>query len=198
MNPEENILCMSWDENSEYQKDNTRLTKELVNFFFEREAKHIKIFQGKSWCPKIVNIDYKERRIFIEWNKNTLNHIIFTGQNLNSICPNWQEQMFAIVKDIYTAGYYKMAMYPHCFYLDNDGVIKTFDFYSCVAKEEKYIKRETIEGMIGPKSGNRFNDATIDGLVYFDIFFKNTMLTHLATTWPENPFPDYYRRLTDE
>ena len=56
VNPAGTIMCMHYDENSEYQKENTRLTKELVDFFFARELHHIKLFQQYSWAAKILEI----------------------------------------------------------------------------------------------------------------------------------------------
>jgi hypothetical protein len=192
INDEGNVLCMLWDENSPYQKENPRLTKDLINFFFEREVNHLTLFQQYSWAPKIIDIDLLKRQIFIEFNKETLNHSIFTpGRNLNQECPNWRMQLNSILTDIVIAGYYKMALYPHCFFLDNCQQIKTIDFYSCVGIEERYIERKNLEGMIGLNSVERFNSATVDDKIDFKIFFENTVKNHLKNAWPENPFEGF-------
>ena len=195
MNPEGNIMCMIWDENSDYQKDNPNLSKDLINFCFEREMKHLTLFQNYSWAPKLIDIDVSARKIFLEWNTETLNHIVFGGRDLNQLVPDWKDQVFNILKDISDSRVYKMALYPHCFFIDSNGKIKTFDFYSCVGMEERYIPRSTLSGMIGVNSGHRFDNATVEDKIDFKYFFKDTMLTHLSTVWKDNPFPDYYNLL---
>jgi len=192
------VMCMLWDENSPYQ-ENTKLTTELVNFFFEREVKYLTALQDKPWVPKLIDIDLKDRKIFIEWNKETLNTIIFTpGRDLNKECPSWKEQIFEILKDVLESGYYKMALYPHCFFIDTNGNIKTFDMYSTIERSHPFIERKLIEGMIGEQSQGRFNNSTLDGVINFEKFFKITLTDHLSKTWPDNPFPDFYKRLIND
>ena len=192
------VMCMWWDENSPYQ-ENTRLTSDLVNFFFEREVKYLTTFQGRPWVPKLLEVDLKARKIFIEWNKETLNTIIFTpGRHLDNECPDWKEQIFEILKDVLESGYYKMALYPHCFFIDTYGKIKSFDMYSVIERDNPFIERKLIEGMIGEQSQGRFNDSTSSGIVNFEIFFKITLIDHLRKTWPDNPFPNFYKRLTHD
>ena len=197
VNPAGTIMCMHYDENSEYQKENTRLTKELVDFFFARELHHIKLFQQYSWAAKILDIDLENRKVFIEWNKETLNDIVYTdGRDLNQECPNWKEQLFTILKDIVDSGHYKMALYPHCFFIDSNGNLKTFDFYSCISHEERYLEKSKIEGMLGQGSRTRFDEVTDNGLIDFEMFFKRTLSTHVK--WPEDPFPEFYKRIFND
>jgi hypothetical protein len=117
----------------------------------------------------------QNRKIFIEWNKETLNTIIFTPErNLDKECPDWKEQIYEILKDILNLGYYKMALDPHCFFIDTNGNIKTFDMYSTIERDNPFIERKLIEGMIGEQSQGRFDDSTSSGVVNFEIFFKIT------------------------
>ena len=196
VSPDKNTMCMLWDANSEYQAGRN-LTDELVDFFFEREIFHLVEFQGKPWCPRLLEFNRTTKQIFIEWNDKSLNHIIFDDNNLNEVCPDWKEQLFNILKDIVDLGYYKMALYPHCFYLDKNKKIKTFDYYSCITSSDPYIARDKIEGMIGNQSFGRFDEATFNGMVNFELFFKRTVSTHLSNSWPDNPFEDIYKKLYD-
>lgn len=196
VNPEGTIMCMVWDENNEYQQSNTGLTTELINFFFEREVKYLTMSQQFSWAPKIINIDMINRRIFIEWNTESVNHIVCTNRDLSTECPTWKEQIYKILHDLKLAGYYKLALYPHCFFITKDGIVKTIDFYSVIEKDNPFIERNLISGMIGKESTERFDQSTTDGIINFETFFKVTMLTHLGKTWiDDNPFPDFYKRL---
>lgn len=200
INPEKSIMCMVWNDKDPYQQDNKRLTPELIEFFFEREVKYLTTFKDRTWAPNIIDIDIPSKKIFVEWNKESLNNIIFTeGRSLDQECPDWREQIYNILHDIVSSGYYKMALYPHCFYIDRYNKIKTIDFYGCLEASERYLERSKIAGIIGNESGNRFDAATMgDGRIDFELFFKNTVKTHLANTWPDNPFAEYYTRLFPE
>ena len=192
-NSDRTVMCMLWDAGHDYQADNKNLTTELVNFFFEREVKYLKQMQKYAWSPKLLSI--KDNKIYIEGYKETLNQILLTpGRDLDEECPTWKEQIFNIIKDILNEGCYKLALYPHCFFL-KDGLVKTFDFYSCVGIEERYISRKNLNGMIGNESTDRFNLSTVDDQVDFKMFFEITMTQHLGKTWKDNPFPEFYKRL---
>jgi len=196
INSDGDIMCMDWSLDSEYHSDNPNRTAELINYFFDREIKYIDVFKDYNWSPKIVDIDLSSKRIYLEWNKESLNTLLFVHNTpVDIVCPDWKEQQYNILKDIRDAGYYKMSLYPHCFFLDKKNQLKTFDFYGCVEIANPYIERNKIAGIIGPDSGSRFDTATIDGVIDFSIFFKNTLLTHLGTIWPDNPFPNHYERL---
>lgn len=193
-------LCMSWDPNNPYQAGNDNLDQDLINFFFEREVRYLNTFKDRSWCPTIKEVDLENKKIFLEWNYESLNAVINDpNRNLTLECPDWKNQIFNILEDIDRSGYYKLALYPHCFFLSKEGVIKTIDFYSVIEKSYPFVERKIIEGMIGKDSTGRFDQATDSGVVNFKTFFEITMLHHLGKTWiKENPFPEFYRRLIND
>lgn len=193
-------LCMSWDPNNPYQAGNDNLDQDLINFFFEREVRYLNTFKDRSWCPTIKEVDLENKKIFLEWNYESLNAVINDpNRNLTLECPDWKNQIFNILEDIDRSGYYKLALYPHCFFLSKEGVIKTIDFYSVIEKSYPFVEKKIIEGMIGKDSTGRFDQATDSGVVNFKTFFEITMLHHLGKTWiKENPFPEFYRRLIND
>lgn len=199
-NDNKTVLCMSWDETSKYQQDQGRapLTADLINFFFQRELRHLMLLQGNCWAPKILELDLENRKIFIEWNNESLNHILLSGRKLDDVCPDWREQIFKMLGDLKAEGFYKMALYPHCFFIGNDNKIKTIDFYSCVGIEERYIPLSKLQGMIGNQSTDRFVQSTVGDNVDFKKFIKITMEDALSKTWKDNPFPEFYKILFKE
>ena len=196
VNPGETIMCMQYDENSPYQK-NKRLTKEVVDFFFEREVKFLTKFQGYNWAPKLLDVNVDTRSVFVEFDgTNTINRILMTeGRDLDVEYPDWKTQMFAFLSDLTQAECYKMALYPHCFFFDRNKQLKTFDFYSCVEKSNSLIPRTIIEKLIGGDSTTRFDNATEGDNINFEVFFKNTVMHHLDERWPDNPFPEYFKKI---
>ena len=189
----DSILCMDWNLDNPYHKEPGR-TEQLLDFFFNREVKHLPLFRKYDWCPKLIDIDIERKMIYIEFAHETLSHIVNdVNRSLNDELPDWKEQLRNILIDTKNEGYYKTALYPHCFYIKN-GILKTFDYYGCVDMSYPYIERSSIEGMIGPGSLDRFNMATNNGLIDFNIFYKYTLNEYLSKTWNEhNIFPQLYK-----
>lgn len=193
-------LCMSWDAEDPYQIDNENLDQDLIDFFFQREIKYLNIFRDRSWCPIIKDVDIINKKIWLEWNNESISQIINDPKrNLDLECPDWKNQIFNILNDINKSGYYKLALYPHCFFINKDRLIKAIDFYSVIEKDYPFVERHLIEGIIGKDSTERFDQSTSLGVVNFEKFFKITMLNFLGDSWiNDNPFPEFYRRLTDD
>lgn len=197
VSPDKNVLQMIYDETHPYQNNNN-ITKDLVDFFFEREVKYLQIFQNYDWAPKILDINTLSRTVTVEFCHETLNSIITNPErSLDTECPTWKQQLWTIIKDINDAGYYKLTLYPHCFFL-KDGKLKTIDFYACIEKDDCLLERSKIEGVIGNKSVDRFNDSTEGNYINFQKFFKITLTEFLGKMWKDNPFPEFYRRLDDD
>jgi hypothetical protein len=186
---------MSWDVDDPYQawegKKRDGYTKELLDFFFEREIENIKIFQNYEWAPNILDIDKKNMKIFIEWNVETCNDLIVKGNNLNDICFDWKAQLHKILNDIIEMGYYKMSLYTHCFFIDENNKLKTIDFYSCIKSNDPFIEKKKLVGMMGKESKERFLEAEEGDLINFDIFFKQAIKKYIK--WPEDALADFYR-----
>lgn len=203
VSPDNSRFCMLFDHTNKYQNEDLAhwlperpyYTQEMVKFFFDREAKYINVFKNKSWAPKNITIDYDKQTIEFDWVGETCNQIIYSGRKLEDYCPDWKEQMFNILKDIIDAGYFKTSLYPHCYYLDA-GVLKTFDYYGCVESSNPYVKLEHIKGMIGETSTPRFISATVNDSLNIEILFKEALKQYIK--WPEDPLPEFYKRLFNE
>jgi hypothetical protein len=198
LNPEGTIMCMWFDHTNPYQNEDIAYwlperpdyTAEMVKFFFDREVEYLTAFKDKPWAPTILKIDYDKQQIFFEWQGTSLNHVIFGGGNLNEYCPDWEAQMAVIIKDIVSSGYYKVSLYPHCYYIV-DGVLKTFDFYGCVRASDPYVSLTDIKGMIGETSGPRFAEATEGNKLNISILFKRALGEYVE--WPNHALRHLYR-----
>ena len=181
------VLSMNWN-STEYQ--DKVLSDSLLQWFFEREVSGFKKFQEYSWAPELVDINVINRHIYFKWYGETLNHILLDpSRDINVECPDWKEQLKGILNDIISAGYYKMTLYPHCFYLDKKKRIHTFDFYGCVPMHDCMIEYSKVEDMIGIESAIRFTEARVDNNIDFSIFFNRLLETYMDKYWVDNPFP---------
>jgi hypothetical protein len=198
ISPDGKIMCMHWNKDSEYQKLdglNRILTDKLMDFFFEREVRYLKLFKNYAWCPEVLFIDHTNKKIFIEWNNETCNDLIYGTGDLDKQFPDWQEQLYGIINDIVKSGHYKTSLYPHCFFFDNNGRLKTFDMYACAHKDDPYISFEQIDGMMGKESmaSGRFKEATEGNLLNLGKFFKRALAEHVI--WPHNALQRIYERV---
>jgi len=191
ISPDGKIFCMHWDDKSDYQLKHGPRTQFpfLIDYFFNKEIENLKIFKDFKWSPEIIDIDYSQRKIFFKWYNGTLNNIVYSldsSRSLDQECNSWKFQIANIIKDIYNHGYYKVSLYPHCFYLDDLGIIRTFDMYATFSKKNCIVPIDNLKGMMGEKSKHRFDESIIGDSVDFSIFFKRALETHVV--WPDNLF----------
>jgi len=181
------VLDMNWNSTAYHDKV---LSDSLLAWFFEREATGIDKFSKYPWAPEVLDINYINRHIYFKWYGETLNHILLDPtRDINSECPDWKTQLNVILNDIISGGYYKMTLYPHCFYLDDNKRIHTMDFYGCVPMNDCMIELSKVEDMIGVESVVRFAEARVGNNIDFSIFFNRLLETYMDKYWVDNPFP---------
>lgn len=196
INSSKDKMCMHfWTESPEYMDAScVPRTDELMQFWFEREAMYLEQFQGKSWCPKLYEIDQTERKILIEFNQESLNWAVYTeGRSLDDYSKNWKEELYSVVKEIYDLGYYKNALYPHCFFYGKDGNLKTIDYYSVMPIDDPYISKSVVRPIIGVDSQHRYKEVENDDYYDASLFFKNTLANWVE--WPDDFAKEIHARI---
>ena len=183
---------------SEYQLKQRKIypeyyTEELVENMFFREKKYLLHCSKFKWVPEILEINEIKRQIFFKWYNNTCNEILYgRDKNLINICKiKYQE----IIQEQLKNQIYKLSAYPHCYYLDNNLEMKTFDFYACCTEDTKFIKLENIKGLLGDSS-YRFLECEKNGYINLKLMFTNTMLKY--SFWPNNLTKEIYENFIDK
>jgi len=201
VNPEQTVMCMHYCIDPVYRSDeDTQVNEDLIQWFFEREVKFLNQLSYLKTTPELYEVDLKNRKVFIEWNKETLSQILFTSsRNLDQELPNWQDQIRNFLIATKENKFWKMALYPHCFYISKDNVLKTIDHYSVVPFEEQFIERKIIEGVIGKHGAYRFDASTdSNGYIDFKKFFEITVTKHLSMTWPNDIFASVFKEIYND
>lgn len=199
INPEKNVMCMCYTLDPNYKDNDNVIGEDLLEWFFNREVKFLNKFSNLNTTPIIYDIDFDKRKIFIEWNKETLSQILYDpNRNLDKEFPNWKEKIRSFLITTKENSFYKMAMYPHCFYISKDKQLKTIDYYSVVPFEERYIERKIIESIIGKDGAYRFDESTTNGVIDFKKFFEITVTQHLRRYWPTNIFSDTFYEIYND
>lgn len=82
-----------------------------------------------SLVPKIINIDFENRKLYLEidgldfWNRAKCNI-----NNYDTVLPDWQEQMLNIIRAHKELGIYKYSMHPSSYFLV-DGKLKSINYF---------------------------------------------------------------------
>ena len=198
VNAEQTIMCMHYCRDTEYRGDEgaSTIDEDLLQWFFEREVKFLNELSHLKTTPIVHDVDFNNRKIFIEWNKETLSQVLYnTDRNIDKELPNWKHQIRDFLITTKENNFYKMAMYPHCFYISKDNVLKTIDYYSVVPHSERFIERKVIQGIIGKDGEYRFDESTDNGYIDFKKFFEITVTRHLARYWPVSPFAEIFKEI---
>lgn len=199
VSPQKDVMCMHYNVDTVYQQYVDPIPEELIDFFFHKELRLITRLQNLQCTPEILEIDEPNRKIFIEWNKETLSQIVNDStRSLKDEIPDWKEKIFNILTEFKEKKCWKVALYPHCFFLNHNQILKTIDYYAVIPYEERYLKINDIKPIIGPGGAYRFEKSTTNGYIDFKEFYKITMQTHLNKFWKENPFPEFYKRLQND
>ena len=200
VSPDGKTFCMNFDHTHPYQneevhnylQDRPFYTKEMVKFYFDREVKYREIFKDKPWAPIVLDIDYNNQLIYFHWSGKTCNTLIYDGNRLDAECSNWKTQLSAIIKDIVNSGYYKITLYPHCFFVE-DGILKVMDFYGCIEQSNPFINIEMVKGLIGKNSVHRFEEAKRGEDLDIGFMFKRALTTFVK--WPDDHLSTIYQEL---
>jgi hypothetical protein len=196
ISPDGKTFCANYDWQNEYQKheDKNRVlyTKEVADYFFNKEIEYAKLFANRHWAPEIIDIDYTNTRIFYKWNSPTCNEILYSGGTL----PNgWKDQLYGIMMDLYDSGVYKLTMYPHCHFFDSNGVMHCIDMYGCVQVNDPYIDAKYMDGIIHETAKFRLAETgeLKNGKYNLELMFKGSLGTHVK--WGDDSMDYIYKEI---
>ena len=180
------ILCMNFNNNSYRNKP---ASEELLDECFKREIQFLTFFQKYNWCAKLLEIDYANRCVFIEWNRDCCEKIIRMEQEL---CTDWQTQLEIIIRDIRSEQVYKISMYP-CYHFIKDGLLKSFGFYTTSSYAEQPIDIDLYRPILNAERSKYIDQIAVDGRVDFAILNEYSLTKYVK--WPGDPLPGIYQRV---
>jgi len=170
------IFCMNWNANKYFE--NMQMTDELFNYWFNQEVKYLFKLKNKKYIPEIINIDYSKRTITFRWYDKSLHWLLKTRQI--DIIPNWQDKIKAIKDDLEKDNIYKINMYPHTFYFDDEDNAHIMDLYGCTDKQTRYLNAEFLKPLI---RNDRFDKFITNNQLDTHELYNETIRTNYAE-WP--------------
>ena len=154
------------------------MTEELYNFWFNQETRYLLKLKNKKYIPEILDIDYKKRKITFRWYDKSLNALIENNE-INKI-SNWQNKIKAIKDDLEKEKIYKINMYPHTFYFDDNNEAHIMDLYGCTDYNTRFLDIQFLKPLIRT---DRFDKFIINDQLDTHELYNETIKTNYAE-WP--------------
>lgn len=198
-NPEGTVFCANYDYQNKYQRmedpDRLLYTKEAVDYFFNQEVNYIQKYVDFNFMPELLDIDFEHKRIFFRWYGESCNHIIYSGRDLSIYCPDWRQQIQNIEVELYKTGTYKLTMYPHCHFIDQDGKMKSIDWYGCVSVDDPWIDARWMDSIIHHTAKFRLEETgdIVDGRYNLERMFQGSMGKHVL--WGDQDMKYIYKEI---
>jgi hypothetical protein len=190
VNRDRTELCMNFNNN---QYRDYSVDEDLISDCFNREVKYLTLFQKYDWCARLKDIDFKDRKIYIEWNDVCCETYINSKGSLDAYCPRWTEQLEQITKDLIVESVYKVTMYPCYHFIDKNGVLKAFAFYTASDYSEQPISIDMYRPILNQERSDFINIIEKDGKVDLKEVNKHSFINYIK--WPGDPLPGIYKRL---
>ena len=171
-----NVFCMNWNPNDYF--NNESMNEELYNFWFNQEVVYLSKLKGEKYIPELLDIDFEKREIKFKWYNKSLNVLIETNQ-IDSI-PNWKEKIKQIKQDLEQQNIYKINMYPHTFYFDDNNEAHCMDLYGCTDNDNRYLDIKYLKPLIRT---DRFDKFIMNNQLDTHELYKETIKTNYAE-WP--------------
>ena len=200
VSPDEKIFCKNYSFPNNYQymdtSDRPLYTEDVVDWFFNNEVEYLNKFSEKSYAPEVIDIDFKNRKIYLKWYGNSCNQIINSGQEWPQ--EQWHQQIKDIILDQYNEGVYKLTMYPHCHYIDNDNNMRSIDWYGCVQVNNPYVEEKYMQGIIHETAQFRLEETgkAIDSVLNIETMFKRSLGEHVL--WGNQNMSYIYKEIFNE
>ena len=170
------IFCMNWNPNAYFE--NTEMTDELYNYWFNQETRYLLKLKNKKYIPEILDIDNRKRKITFRWYDKSLN-VLIENNEINKI-PNWQNKIKAIKDDLEKEKVYKINMYPHTFYFDDDNEAHIMDLYGCTDNNTRFLDIQFLKPLIRT---DRFDKFIVNDQLDTHELYNETIKTNYAE-WP--------------
>lgn len=134
----------------EYHKGQNQVVKsELMEEKFNREVRYLTLM--KESYPTLVpnyQVDTVEKKVYLEIDgKDFWNRAGCLTENYDSVLPDWQDQMLAIIKAHKSLGLHKYSMHPSSYFIV-DGKLKSMNYFFTYHKDESQISVSDVQSHI--------------------------------------------------
>jgi hypothetical protein len=178
VNETADIFCMFFDvSNKKYPID-------LIQSSFDREVKYLYKLKKYKWCPEVIEI--KENKIYLKWYNNDCRH---------QLPQNFEDQLLQIALDLHKEKIYKPSFYPKYFYVDNNDIMRCFNFYTACNYNEQPIDVNFYKPIFNEDRLKLINQISVDNKLDVKILIKHAFNDYIK--WPNDVLPKIYKKVYD-
>ena len=148
---DETIFCQWYHNDTEYHAGKNQVVDpKLMKEKFHRELHYLSnmAWHNPNMVPKIKEVNIPECKIYLEidgpdfWERAECDMA-----NYDSVLPDWQDQMLAIIQAHKDRGWHKYSMHPSSYFIV-DGKLKSINYFFTYHKEEPNISIADVESHI--------------------------------------------------
>lgn len=144
-------FVMWYHNDTEYHKgQNEIVDPKKMKEKWEREMHflHNMAHHNPNMVPEILEVNVPQRKIYLRidgldfWNRANC-----TTENYDSVLPDWQDQMIAIIEAHKARGWHKYSMHPSSYFVV-DGQLKSINYFFTYHKDEPNVSIKEVESHI--------------------------------------------------
>ena len=148
---DEKVFCQWYHNDTEYHAGKNQVVDpKLMKEKFHRELHYLSnmAWHNPDMVPKIKEVSIPECKIYLEidgpdfWERAECDMA-----NYDSVLPDWQDQMLAIIQAHKDRGWHKYSMHPSSYFIV-DGKLKSINYFFTYHKEEPNISIADVESHI--------------------------------------------------
>ena len=151
INEDKTVFVQWYNNDTEYHKGmNQVVDPALMEEKWERELKYLKLMHAAypQYTPKILDIDYKNKKIFLGIQGNDLwQQSIDMKTNFDGVIADWREQLLDITRAHKNLGLYKYSLHPSSYFIV-DGQLKSINYFFTYHKDEGPISIQAHQSHI--------------------------------------------------
>lgn len=153
VSPDGKIFCMSFNRDPAYhtdEKENKLWTEEHLQDRFDKELRFHKLASTVVPTLSIIEVDYTNRQIFIEWTGLDF-YMLGLESAYENILPDWQEQWLNTINKLRSINVSKFSLHPNSWVV-KDNVLIPFNWFFCYNRTDGNI---TIRELLRQISNTR-------------------------------------------
>lgn len=164
VSPDNTTFCMSFNRDCAYHKnenENILWSEELLTDRFLKEIKFHAQAAAKIPTLTVKDIDYLERKIFLEWHGNDFYMQGLTAGGYDKVLPNWQAQWVDLIKKMRSTDIFKISLHPNS-WVAHQGTLIPFNWFFCYTENETPITLRSLLIQISAGRQDKLGSLDLD------------------------------------
>jgi hypothetical protein len=145
-----------------------------------------------KWCAQFADENRDGWRLYLRFGGHFCQDILDRNESLDQYCPDWRGQLEQICLDFRKENLYKITMDPKYFFIDEDGILKTFAFFNSFTYREQPVMIEATMPTFSTSEAQLVRSRTQSGGFDFKYLEK---YVYNNSAWPESILEQIYTKM---